>query len=344
MDLVRRARTEAVREAAHGLGFHAVGFAAAGHADPEGRLPAWIARAGSTEMRYMLRNPEDRSDPRRLVEGARTVVALAISYYRPEYVPAGRYKVSRYAVSDDYHRVVKKKVRRLRRRLLEIEPGARVMPTVDTSPVLERAWAERAGIAWIGKSTMAIGRSLGTYTFLATLITTLELEPDAAHDDFCGTCTRCLDACPTDAFVGPYELDPTRCITYWNVEHRGAFDATTPPLYDWLAGCDVCQEVCPWNKFARPADEPRLAVRPPTTRPPLQDAGAVRDAIQGDGPSAHRSHRPVEKCGPHPGPASRSRPRARSPAAGLAVKPARQDLLAFFQAAMLFCTSSLKLF
>lgn len=261
MDLVARARTGAVRAAALELGFDAVGVARADHADPDGRLAAWVEAGFGADLEYMKTNVEDRVDPRRLVPGAKSVVALAMSYYAPEHTPSAPLKVSRYAVGDDYHVVVRKRIRRLRKRLLAIDPDALVMPTVDTSPVLERAWAERAGILWIGKSTMAIGTRLGTYTFLATLITTMELEPDEPHPDRCGSCTRCLDACPTDAFEGPYRLDARRCITYWNVEHRADFDASTPDLFGWLAGCDVCQQVCPWNKFAAPTREPRFAIR-----------------------------------------------------------------------------------
>ncbi len=293
VDLVARTRTEAVRAAALELGFDAVGVARADHADPEGRLEAWIEAGFAADLEYMRTHAEDRADPRRMVPGAKSVVALAMSYYAPEYTPDGPLKVSRYAVGDDYHTVVRKRIRRLRKRLLAIDPEALVMPTVDTSPMLERAWAERAGIAWIGKSTMAIGTRLGTYTFLATLITTMELEPDAPHADRCGTCTRCLDACPTDAFDGPYRLDARRCITYWNVEQRAAFDASTPALHGWLAGCDVCQEVCPWNKFARPTHEPRFAVRPAMATPdpevftaPERDA-ELFEAIRGT--AVHRT-------------------------------------------------------
>lgn len=269
MDLVLRSRTEAVKAAALELGFDAVGVARADNADPEGRLGAWVASGRAAGMGYMTERIEDRQDPRRIVPGAKSVVALAMSYYDPGYEPAKPLAVSRYAVSDDYHTVVRKRIRRLRKRLLAIDPDAIIKPTVDTGPVLERAWAERAGIAWIGKSTMAIGKKLGTYTFLATLITTMELEPDAPHTNHCGTCTRCLDACPTDAFVGPYELDASACITYWNVEHRGDLDEA-PDLSGWVAGCDVCQEVCPWNKFARPTGERRFAPRGGLTNPDVR--------------------------------------------------------------------------
>ena len=279
-------RTEAVRRWALELGFDRVGFAAAGPADPDGRLRAWLRRGFAADMSYMDRTAAEREDPRRYVEGARSVVSLAVSYFDPaaeEHAPPGG--VARYARGDDYHRRLKRKVRSLRKRIIEMAPGAKVAPTVDTSPVLEREWARRAGVAWIGKSTMAISQDLGTYTFLATLVTDVELRPDDPHPDRCGTCTACLDACPTDAFVGPYELDARRCITYWTVEHREAFTAETPPLHGWVAGCDVCQEVCPWNKFARPTPEPRFRARPELATPDIvkmaADVEHARAVVQG---------------------------------------------------------------
>jgi epoxyqueuosine reductase len=254
-------RTARIRARALELGFDKVGFAKAGDADPEKRFAAWLDRGFAGELDYMSRTREERADPRRYVEGAKSVIALAISYYHPDYQPTEPLKISRYAVSDDYHGIIKKKVRKLRKTILELDPQAKAAPTVDTSPVLEREWAARAGIAWVGKSTMAIGRDLGTYTFLASVITDMELTYDEPHDNYCGSCTACLDACPTNAFAGPYQLDARRCITYWNVEMREEFTAQTPSLHGWAAGCDVCQEVCPWNKFARTSREPRFHPR-----------------------------------------------------------------------------------
>ena len=262
-----RARTEALREAAFALGFHTFGVAPAGPADEEGRLRAWLDRGYAGSLSYMEGSAEDRADPRRIVPGARSVVSMSISYYDPGHVPEAPLKVARYAALPDYHGIVRRKLRKLRRRLLAMEPGGRVAPYIDTGPVMERAWAERAGIGWIGKSTMLIGTRVGTYTFLGSLIATTELEYDAPHDDRCGSCTRCLDACPTDAFDGPYVLDATRCVTYWNVETRTPDAPEAVPLFDWLAGCDICQEVCPWNKFARVADEPRFARREALSKP-----------------------------------------------------------------------------
>ena len=258
-------RTRALKAEALRLGFQKVGIAKAGSADPEGRMRAWLDRGHGGEMSYLSRTLAEREDTTVLLPGARSVVALMISYFRPEseaLAARSLGKVARYAVGRDYHVLVRRKVRTLRRSLLRLDPEAEVHPTIDTSPVMERAWAERAGIAWIGKSTMAIAPELGTYTFLATLVTTSELVPDEAAVDRCGSCTRCLDACPTQAFVAPYQLDATKCITYWNVEQTGAFTEKTPALHGWLAGCDICQEVCPWNKFKQASPELRFGPRP----------------------------------------------------------------------------------
>lgn len=254
-------RTQALKAEARRLGFQKVGVARAGSADPEGHLRAWLAQGYGGEMSYLARTLADREDATHMMEGARSVVALMYSYWRPESEATATRsvgKIARYAAGRDYHVLLRRKVRSLRKHLLRLDPEAEVHPTIDTSPVLERAWAARAGIAWIGKSTMAIAPEVGTYTFLATLVTTSELAPDVPMLDHCGSCTRCLDACPTQAFVAPYQLDATKCITYWNVERSGEFDATTPPLHGWLAGCDVCQEVCPWNKFRQASPEPRF--------------------------------------------------------------------------------------
>jgi epoxyqueuosine reductase len=279
----REERTIAIKERAIEIGFDKVGVARAGDPDPKQRLRAWLDRGFHGGMDYMERTAETRAKIDRWLEGAQSVVALAISYYRPSSAPRAR--VARYAWGDDYHRVVRKKVLRLRKYILSLDPSAKVAPSLDYSPVLERAWAERAGIAWIGKSTMAIAQDLGTYTFLATLVTNMDLVPDEPHVDRCGSCTKCIDACPTDAFVGPRELDARKCITYWTVEHRGDLGPDVPSFHGWIAGCDICQEVCPWNKFARSSSEPRMQAREALAAPDLlhlaADRAAVEEAIEG---------------------------------------------------------------
>jgi len=282
-----KALSEEIKAKARALGFDAVGIAKAEPADPDGHLARWLERGFAADMDYMSRTANERSDPSKLVENASSVIALSISYYHPESEKEAPEtgKVSRYARSDDYHKVIRKKIRKLRKFILTLVPEARIHPAVDTSPVLERHWAEKAGIAWIGKSTMAISQSLGTYTFLATLITDLELTPDTAHVDRCGSCTACLDACPPKAFVAPYQLDSNKCITYWNVEHRKPLQDNTPDFAGWVAGCDICQEVCPWNKFAKASTEERFIPRPDLVSPDLlrlsQDPDYAEELIKG---------------------------------------------------------------
>jgi epoxyqueuosine reductase len=279
-DALRRARwTAEIKAEARRLGFDAVGVAAAGPADPQGNLRRWLERGLGGELAYLAESLDTREDVRRYVPNAQSVIALATSYYAPEAEAEATRHVARYARGADYHNVLRRRLRSLRKFVLarDPEPDARCAPSIDFTPILERAWAAKAGIAWIGKSTMAIGPRLGTYTYLSALITSLPLDPDPPIDDRCGTCTACLDACPTQAFVEPYVLDATRCISYWTVERRGAEAPEAPPLHGWIAGCDVCQEVCPWNKFAAPVRDARLAPRPELARVDL-DAWA-------DGPS-----------------------------------------------------------
>lgn len=265
----RAARTRAIKDEALRLGFDKVGIAAAGEADPEGHLRDWLARGLHGSMDYLAESAEMRADIRRFVPGAQSVVALAMSYWAGEDPPHDGPRFARYARGVDYHDVIRRKIRTLRRFMLRLDPEARVGPSIDFSPVLERAWAARAGIAWIGKSTMAIGRDTGTYTFLATVATTTPLEYDTPELDHCGTCTACLDACPTQAFEAPYVLDARRCITYWTIEHTDPWPPEAPSTHGWAGGCDVCQEVCPWNKFARPTREHRLEPLGPLVAPSL---------------------------------------------------------------------------
>lgn len=290
----RRQRTRALEERARELGFHAFGVADAGPAiDPEKRLRRWLDAGMHGGMSWMADSYARRADIQESLPGARSVVVVSVSYYRPETPPVetdseSPLRVARYARGMDYHRWVRRRLRKLRRTLIELYPGARVYPTVDTSPVLEREWAARAGVAWIGKSTMAIHPRLGTYTFLGTLITDAILEPSEPIPDRCGSCTACLDACPTDAFPEPGVLDARRCISYWTLETRGEeLPEEGPALHDWVAGCDICQEVCPWNKFALPSLEPRTLPRAELERPDPNLFGlelqqdALAEAIRG---------------------------------------------------------------
>jgi len=240
-------------------GFDLVGIAAAGPASTSPHLDRWLNTGMHGGMGYMAETGVQRSDPRHLLEGCRSVVVVAMSYRSSQpnsnaLPPDDRVWISRYAWGRDYHRIFKKRLVRLGRRLDEERPDCGWRAVVDTAPLLEREWAARAGLGWIGKNAMLLNRRLGSELFLGALLTDIELEPDAPTTDHCGKCTACLDACPTAAFPEPYVLDARRCVGYLTVEHRDEIPPELAPgVGDMVAGCDVCNEVCPWTGRA-PAD------------------------------------------------------------------------------------------
>jgi epoxyqueuosine reductase len=248
----------AVRQRARELGFDAVGIAEARRLDRDGEaLAAWLAGDRNASMAWMARRPEQRSDPRLVLPGCRSVVVVALNYWAGAAAePRRTGRVARYARGRDYHKVFKKKLAELCA-WLAAECAATSKALVDTGPVLERAWAERAGIGWIGKNANLLTRELGSWILLGEILTTAELEPDPGpHADHCGTCTACIEACPTSAITAPGVVDSKRCISYWTIEHRGAIPAERRAgLGEWIFGCDDCQTSCPWNeRFARPAE------------------------------------------------------------------------------------------
>ena len=262
-------------------GFDLVGIAAAGPAKTTSRLHRWLADEMHGQMGYMAETAVQRSHPEHLLEGCRSVIIVAMSYHgsQPDSdatPPDDRVWISRYAWGRDYHRLLKKKLVRLGRRLEEHHPGSSWRAVVDTAPLLEREWAARAGLGWIGKNTMLLNRRLGSELFLGALLTDIDLKPDEPVTDHCGRCTACLDACPTDAFVKPYTLDARRCIGYFTVEHRGEIPAEFGQAFsNMVAGCDRCNEVCPWTRKA-PADlHPEFAPAPHRFRPLISDLEAL---------------------------------------------------------------------
>ncbi|MGD9762935.1 MAG: tRNA epoxyqueuosine(34) reductase QueG [Candidatus Binatia bacterium] len=255
----------AAKAAARALGFHAVGIC---DLAPVSRaaLGAWLRDGHAAGMQYMKRQASKRDFPERIVPGATRAVVVLESYYTPDRPPPGRARVARYAWGEDYHRVLGERLSALADAL--IERGAdreRTRAYVDAGPVPERELAQRAGLGWIAKNTMLIHPRIGSYTFIGSVFTDLPLAIDAPFvSDHCGTCRACIDACPTAAFPEARTLDARRCISYLTIEHRGPFDAEQGArLGRWVFGCDVCQDVCPWNgKFAQLATEPRLLPRP----------------------------------------------------------------------------------
>ena len=247
------------------LGFASVGISKAAELTHEApRLEAWLKEGMHGEMAYMEGNFDKRLDPRKLLPGTRSVVSLLFNYHNPNKPadPAAP-QIAQYAYGEDYHFVLKWKLKELLKwmRAEWGEVGGRVY--VDSAPIMERAWAQKAGLGWIGKHSLLLNKHAGSYFFLAEMLLDLDLEPDGEVVDHCGTCTRCIDACPTDAIIKPYVVDGSKCISYFTIELRGAIpEPARGHMDNWMFGCDICQEVCPWNRHATPTTEPRFAPHP----------------------------------------------------------------------------------
>ena len=266
--------TAAATAAASALGFEACGVTDLRAADgATAALDAWLERGMHGEMRYMARQAPTRREPQRVWPEARAAVVVLHNHFHADADPAaGRGRIARYALGEDYHTVMHERLAALAERLAEAAEGGTFRIYVDAGPLPERELARRAGLGWFGKNTMLIHPRLGSFTFIGVLLTDLDLARDAPFEtDRCGTCRRCLDACPTAAFPAPHVLDATRCVSYLTIEARGPVpDALAPLLGDHLFGCDICQDVCPWNvRFAAETAEPRYRPRPPDEWPTL---------------------------------------------------------------------------
>jgi len=264
-------RSVEIKRRATALGFTAVGVARLDRNPHAAELDRWLADGHAGTMTYLHRQSEKRKDPRLVMPGAKTAIVTLTNYFHgvadPGATPGG---VAQYAWSSDYHDVLGGRLEQLAASMRVLAPGSRTRCYVDAGPVPERELAQLAGLGWIGKNMMLINPEIGSFTFIGVILTDADLEPDLPFEaDRCGTCRRCLDACPTQAFVGPGNLDARACISYLTIEHRGAFDATqAPQVGDWLFGCDVCQDVCPWNvSFARATLDPDFAPRADVAAP-----------------------------------------------------------------------------
>jgi len=277
--------TAVVRDRARDLGFDRVAIGRAAPAVHGAAFEGWLDAGYAGEMAYMSRTRHQRLDPARLLPGVRSVVAVAVLYAPAARSESTRGKIARYAGGRDYHDVMRPRLNTLARFIdTTAGRGTQSRAAVDTSAVLERDLAAAAGLGWIGKNTNLIDPDLGSYFFIGIVLTTAELESDAAQPDRCGTCRACLDACPTQAFVGPFTLDARRCISYLTIEHRGPIPGELRPgIGDWLFGCDVCQEVCPWNRKAPPTRDPALLPREPPSPVMLLglDEEGFRDGFRG---------------------------------------------------------------
>lgn len=261
---------ERLKQQARALGFDLVGIAPAQPADSFAQLQDWLARGYAGEMAYMHRHGDARRHPTSILPTVRSVVMVALNYkpQAPVAVPrarnGNRAQIARYARGRDYHDVLREKLKALLHWVQGEVPGCAGRAVVDTAPLLERDFARRAGLGWFGKNTMLLNTRLGSYMFLGALLLDIELRPDEPFEaSHCGTCTACLDACPTQAFVAPGMLDSRLCVSYLTIELRGPIDeALRPHMGDWLFGCDVCQEVCPWNRKSPFSTEPAWSSRP----------------------------------------------------------------------------------
>lgn len=252
-------QTYFVKKAAQQLGFDFCGIAKAQRLDEDARrLESWLNKGFNGSMNYMADHFDLRIDPSKLVPGARSVITLLINYFPQQQQNELAPKISKYAFGNDYHEVIRKKLKTLLQQVKEKVGEINGRGFVDSAPVLERSWAQKAGMGWVGKNGNLINKQSGSFFFIATLITDLELEYDAPFaKDYCGTCTKCIDHCPTDAILPDKVIDGSRCISYFTIELK---DALIPgevkgKFDDWMFGCDVCQDVCPWNRFSKPHNE-----------------------------------------------------------------------------------------
>jgi epoxyqueuosine reductase len=259
LNTIKNKNTAAIKQLAAGLGFDYCGIAKAEKLDDDARrLEAWLNKGMHGNMQYMENYFDLRTDPTLLVPGAKSVITLLMNYYPTQFQNKGTPKISKYAYGKDYHEVIREKLNNFIASIKEDVGEINGRGFVDSAPVLERSWAQKSGLGWIGKNGNLINNKSGSYFFIATLITDLELEYDNPNTkDYCGTCTRCIDNCPTEAILPNKVIDGSRCISYFTIELK---DALIPgnmqgKFDNWMFGCDVCQDVCPWNRFSKPTNE-----------------------------------------------------------------------------------------
>lgn len=262
--MIAQKHTDLIKTEATRLGFLSCGISKAEFLEEEApRLEKWLNKNMNGEMQYMENYFDKRLDPTKLVEGSKSVISLLLNYYPEEEQIENTFKISKYAYGQDYHHIIKTKLKQLQEFISEKIGEVNGRAFVDSAPVLDKAWAAKSGLGWIGKHSNLLTQQVGSFYFIAELIVDLELEYDNPVTDHCGTCTACIDACPTEAIVEPYVVDGSKCISYFTIElkneipneFQGKFD-------DWMFGCDVCQDVCPWNRFSKPHSEPLFNPNP----------------------------------------------------------------------------------
>ncbi len=261
MDSQKLKNSQKVKEIAEQLGFQFCGISKAEFLEEEApRLENWLNQNYHGKMGYMANHFDKRLDPTKLVEGAKSVVSLLYNYYPSEPLDqSDNYKIAKYAYGQDYHHVIKSKLKDFMHLIQEQigEVGGRVF--VDSAPVMERQWAAKSGLGWLGKNSLLLNKQMGSFFFIAELILDIELTPDGPMKDYCGTCTQCMDACPTDAIVANQVVDASKCISYLTIELKDEIPKEfSEKMDDWMFGCDICQDVCPWNRFSQAHNEPKF--------------------------------------------------------------------------------------
>lgn len=256
-----------IKQASHNAGFSYCGISKAEFLEEEApRLEEWLKRGYQGSMSYLENHFDKRLDPTLLVPGAKSVISLVYNYYPKKdlaHENASNFKIAKYAYGEDYHFVIKDKLKDLLKKIQDQVGEVSGRAFVDSAPVHERAWAKKSGVGWIGKNTLLLNRSMGSFFFLAEIIIDLELEYDGPIKDYCGTCTACMDACPTDAIPQPYVVDGSKCISYFTIELKEEIPAEVKGKFEnWIFGCDICQDVCPWNRFSQPHQESRFHPHP----------------------------------------------------------------------------------
>ncbi|HQV34827.1 MAG TPA: tRNA epoxyqueuosine(34) reductase QueG [Flavobacterium sp.] len=256
--------TSSIKQEAKRLGFLSCGVSKAGFLEEDApRLEKWLNNNMHGQMSYMENHFDKRLNPTLLVDGAKSVISLLLNYYPSEFQKEESYKISKYAYGQDYHFVIKEKLKELLH-FIQTEIGeVSGRAFVDSAPVLDKAWAAKSGLGWMGKNTNLISQKVGSFYFIAELIVDLELEYDSPTTDHCGSCTACIDACPTEAIVAPYVVDGSKCISYFTIELKENIPTEMKDKFDdWIFGCDVCQDVCPWNRFSKSHNEPLFQANP----------------------------------------------------------------------------------
>lgn len=256
--------TQLIKAEAKRLGFLSCGISKAAFLEEEApRLENWLNKNMNGEMAYMENHFDKRLDPTKLVPGSKSVISLLLNYFPSEKQNEESYKLSKYAYGTDYHFVIKDKLKQLLNFIKEEIGDVHGRAFVDSAPVLDKAWAAKSGLGWMGKNSNLLTKQLGSFYFIAELIVDLDLEYDSPVTDHCGSCTACIDACPTQAIVEPYVVDGSKCISYYTIELKNEIPVSEKGKFeDWMFGCDICQDVCPWNRFSKPHNEPLFNPNP----------------------------------------------------------------------------------